>query len=164
MRYWLYVGLLCLSACSTNPREGGFIGGVQGLSTGEYDRRVADREQNLAAIQQAQASGEQENQNLNVEKAELQSRLATLQQQNARLNAELNSIEQQLAAQQAKTQTAVKQKQKLVTQQKQLRKELKQLQTASVSANNSAQIQHYEAEERRLTKEIQVLKQQLQMP
>ncbi len=39
------------ASVSTDPDEGGLLGGIKGLSTGEYEQRRAAREQRLAALQ-----------------------------------------------------------------------------------------------------------------
>lgn len=42
------VSLLIFIGCvSDNPRQGGFFGGLQGLSTGTYDRRIEKKENEL---------------------------------------------------------------------------------------------------------------------
>lgn len=62
------VGVVCLTfalaSCanvSTDPREGGLIGGIKGLQTGAYDQRAREREDLLSQMQtmQSQLSAEQ---------------------------------------------------------------------------------------------------------
>lgn len=45
---------LSLTACKTtdDPRKGGFIGGIQGLSSGAYERRIEEREERLERLRQ----------------------------------------------------------------------------------------------------------------
>ncbi|PTE12378.1 hypothetical protein C9427_02000 [Mesorhizobium helmanticense] len=45
--------LLLLGGCNTtDPRQGGFFGGVGGIASGEYDRRIAERQDRLARMKQ----------------------------------------------------------------------------------------------------------------
>lgn len=48
---------LALSGCantSTDPREGGLLGGITGLQSGAYEQRIAEREQRLAELRATQ--------------------------------------------------------------------------------------------------------------
>lgn len=88
-----------LSACATtdDPREGGFVGGVQGLSSGAYERRVREREDNLAKLRAMQAELEQESAALTAEKGERQQILARERRRLAELDADVDSLESRLA-------------------------------------------------------------------
>ena len=91
-----------LSGCasSSDPREGGFFGGVRGLQSGAYEERVQDREarlERLRAMQQdldaKQTKLEKEKAGLKKEVALERQRLASLQQNVAGLQQELNTYQ-----------------------------------------------------------------------
>jgi len=54
---FLYIIILAatLSACavSDDPRQGGFLGGLHGLSTGAYDTRIQERQEALSSHEKA---------------------------------------------------------------------------------------------------------------
>ena len=65
--YYCVLGVLLLAGCQTtdDPREGGFIGGVGGLSSGAYEQRIREREQSLDRLQGIQVE-------LDAQRAELE--------------------------------------------------------------------------------------------
>lgn len=58
MRYIPIAAALALAACETsdNPADGGFISGVNALSTGAYDARIEGKEAEVRAGQAQQAN------------------------------------------------------------------------------------------------------------
>src|SRR5687768_13073634 len=53
---------LLIGACATteDPQSGGFLDGLSGLTSGEYDQRIAREEQRIAREKQHLASEEQQ--------------------------------------------------------------------------------------------------------
>lgn len=112
---WMSKGLigsvlaLSLTACKTtdDPREGGFIGGVQGLSSGAYERRIEEREERLERLRQLSeeldaqrmALEHQHQQSLSDFERE-QARLATLSRDTEELERKLLSSRETEQAQQ----------------------------------------------------------------
>ncbi len=103
---------LLLGACATtdDPREGGFIGGVQGLSSGAYDRRIQEREESLRRLNEIKRELGSEQERLSSERQRSQARLAELQRQLSRLDQEVARLtrrlereQQQLAGDREKT-------------------------------------------------------------
>lgn len=49
----LSVGVVLLAGCaaSVDPREGGLAGGLRGIMSGEYDKRLQDRQQRVAQLE-----------------------------------------------------------------------------------------------------------------
>jgi chromosome segregation ATPase len=100
MRWLIIAGATAaLGACATtdDPREGGFISGVQGLSSGAYERRVREREDNLAKLRAMQADLEQEGSALTAEKAKRQQILAQERSRLAELDADVGALQRKLA-------------------------------------------------------------------
>lgn len=101
MKLVLVLGSACLvSACATtdDPREGGFVSGVQGLSSGTYERRVRDREDNLARLRAVQDDLKQETTGLDAQKQQRQKLLDEEQRKLASLNKDVKALEKKLAA------------------------------------------------------------------
>jgi chromosome segregation ATPase len=94
----LTVATLVLSACATtdNPREGGFFGGVQGINSGAYDKRIEEREDSLQRLNAIKQELGEEQAHLSSEKQRKQARLAGLQQQLAQLDKETAQLSRQL--------------------------------------------------------------------
>ena len=89
-----------LGACATtdDPREGGFIGGVQGLSSGAYQQRVSEREDNLAKLRAMQADLEQDSAALQAQKGKRQQLLAEEKRKLASLDSEVEALQRKLTA------------------------------------------------------------------
>ena len=69
----IIVGLVCSflfqgCATTTDPREGGLAGGIHGLSTGKYEKRIQQREERLNKLKQIQKDLEEEQAALAAEK------------------------------------------------------------------------------------------------
>lgn len=98
------IGSVCLlTACATseNPREGGFFGGIQGLSSGTYERRISEREDNLARMREIQQELDQESARLDARKQQRQRVLSEEQRKLAALDSDVKSLERKLAAMRA---------------------------------------------------------------
>jgi Skp family chaperone for outer membrane proteins len=65
----LLAGVLLAGCASENPREGGFLGGVAGLSSGAYEERVRTRQDSLVAVKEANRDLESEQSALESQKA-----------------------------------------------------------------------------------------------
>ena len=92
---------LLLAGCATSddPREGGFFGGVQGLSSGAYADRVSTREARLTALRETQrelsnerTTLEQSRQEAKRTVSEERGRLARLQKDQSRLEREAGQL------------------------------------------------------------------------
>ena len=91
-----------LSGClnSTDPREGGFFGGVAGLTSGTYEERVRDRQESLERAQALQRELEAEQAELDAlrknrasEVASAKSRMNDLQRDTRMLAQMVRSLE-----------------------------------------------------------------------
>jgi chromosome segregation ATPase len=71
-------------ATSDNPRDGGFFDGIDGLATGKYKKRIAEREERYQVEQE--------------EQRRLNSEAEALKQERARVSAELNDATSRLAS------------------------------------------------------------------
>jgi chromosome segregation ATPase len=94
------VGLLSGCASSGDPREGGLLGGIQGLSSGGYEQRIREREERLAALRETQSELAEQRESLDRSRADAEQqlametrRLADLQVDVSQLRAELNRLE-----------------------------------------------------------------------
>lgn len=90
------LGALLLVGCQTtdDPREGGFIGGVGGLSSGAYEQRIQEREESLDRLQGIQE--ELETQRADLDNSHQQS-LSAYQAEQQRV-ADLSGDTRELAA------------------------------------------------------------------
>lgn len=91
---------LLLGACATtdDPSRGGFIAGISGISTGAYDKRVREREDNLARMRALQHELEQESADLEAQKRQRTRQLASEKRKLAALDRETVELERKLDA------------------------------------------------------------------
>ncbi|WP_321528294.1 hypothetical protein [Sedimenticola selenatireducens] len=89
---------LLLTGCVTtdDPREGGFFGGVHGISSGSYERRAQEREENLAKVRAMQKELEAETESLDAQKHQRQLVLEQEQSKLATLNSDVKALEARL--------------------------------------------------------------------
>ncbi len=94
---------LSAGACVTadDPAKGGFLGGVGGLSSGAYDRRVQERQQTLdnekdrnLSLQRTREDLRRQEAALAAERAELTTKMNNLDQDLKRLGDRLGSAQQ----------------------------------------------------------------------
>lgn len=162
-RFLLVVSLGCsLTACavSDNPREGGLIGGLYGIFSGTYDKRVQDRQRNLDSLKGLEQSGRVEQQSLLSDKAHEQSELKKLQQQSKQLDRELEKLNRQIT----KARLNVEQQQAFAQRSQNLQAEVKRLQGKIKEDDASAAVKDYQQQAQRLQNEIKALKAELYQP
>jgi septal ring factor EnvC (AmiA/AmiB activator) len=80
--------LSVITGCATtsNPREGGFFGGVAGLSSGVYEERLKQREYDLAQQQSVNQDLKQESTRLKSYNRKLERELASLTEMDKKLS------------------------------------------------------------------------------
>jgi chromosome segregation ATPase len=88
-------------ASSTDPREGGFFGGVQGLQSGAYEERVQSREESLDRLRTLQTKLNAEQSALGTEKRSLEEEIALERQNLIDMEQEVVGLEQALDTYQA---------------------------------------------------------------
>ncbi|MCB1853189.1 MAG: hypothetical protein KDI83_20845 [Gammaproteobacteria bacterium] len=91
------IGLLAGCATSDDPREGGLFGGIQGLAGGGYERRISEREENLARMREMQRELSQESAALDAQKQQHQQALQMERRKLAALDADVRSLQRKLA-------------------------------------------------------------------
>jgi chromosome segregation ATPase len=154
-------GCASMTECN-DPGKGGFIGGVCGLASGNYDRRIEEREQNLAALKQAQSSASTKQTRLESEKKTAAQQLAALQQQAREIDNEAADLQRQINALQVKSSHNQNKKVALQKRLQQFRQQMA-TQKASLSQAGDEDIARYQAEEKRLLKELEMLKDEMYM-
>jgi chromosome segregation ATPase len=85
---------LLLASCanvSTDPREGGLMGGIKGLQTGAYDQRVQERQDRLSQMQALQSNLSAEQRQLEQDRTASQ---AALDEERRRLQQLNNNVVQ----------------------------------------------------------------------
>ncbi len=88
-----------LVACVSNdPRQGGFFGGVAGLNNGNYDKRVAERQQTLANVQSMHQSLQTDNARLQQQRNVKLSELRRAKRQLASLNKDMRQLKNRIAS------------------------------------------------------------------
>lgn len=102
---------LFLGACATtdDPRQGGLAGGMHGLSSGAYDRRLEERQDSLQRLDEIQRELDRDQAQLNSQRDSKQARLdelnaslGQLDQETALLSKRLREQSGQLGSQKAK--------------------------------------------------------------
>jgi hypothetical protein len=83
---------LVAGCASENPREGGFIGGVAGLSSGTYDERIYARQGSLEGLKAARTDLESEQVGLESKKSASQRRVQSERNRLAKLTADTRQL------------------------------------------------------------------------
>lgn len=123
----------CGCASSTDPREGGFFGGVQGLQSGAYEERVQSRADSLNRLRDLQQDLDVQQANLESQKAGLEEEVALERQSLAALEQEVDGLEQDLSTYQADDAQRKQQIQELQTRLTELKSQM-QAQTSALDA------------------------------
>ncbi len=92
---------LWLAGCanmSTDPREGGFFGGVSGLNSGAYDERLREREARLAQMRETQRALETETGQLQARKSAVHQQVRADQIRLNQLNTDISGLEQKVGS------------------------------------------------------------------
>ena len=99
----LLIAAALLGGCATtdDPHEGGLAGGIYGLSSGAYDRRIEDREQSLQRLDEVQRELDSEKQELDAQRANKQARLDQLDASLGQLDRETAVLAKRLREQSA---------------------------------------------------------------
>lgn len=96
----IVAGLLGSCVANENPKEGGLFGGIHGLSTGAYERRAQEREDNLAKMRALQEELNQETTSLDAQKQKRQIILEEERRQLATLTTDVKALQIKLASMQ----------------------------------------------------------------
>lgn len=96
------LALMALSAsgcqtASTDPREGGLMGGITGLQSGAYDERVRERQDRLAEMRALQGELDSERSDLDGRRAALQREVAEERSRLARLGRDIAGLDSSVA-------------------------------------------------------------------
>lgn len=105
--------LLCGCATSSNPAEGGFLSGVQGLTSGEYQNRVNQKQGSLEQLQESGSQLRSQQENLSQQSAALTSQEKSYRRKLSRMNHDLRKMQARLRKARVKTQSGQVQKVKL---------------------------------------------------
>jgi chromosome segregation ATPase len=81
-----------------DPREGGFVAGLGALLTGGYDARLADRDRNLAELDEENRDLRARRANVHIEASDVHAAAATATQQLAMVRADQLAVHSKLAA------------------------------------------------------------------
>lgn len=110
---------LLLSACQTDadPSKGGFLSGVQGITSGGYEQRLQDKQQSLENAQDQQVQRQREVDRLTAQQQAVARQRTQAEQKLAALNGDLDKV-------QAKLSTARKDTSKLKQQVDSLKKRI----------------------------------------
>jgi chromosome segregation ATPase len=168
MNKFLFMGSISLliTGCATttmecDPSGGGFFGGLQGVSSGCYDQRLSERQQNLDSIRQVQASAEYEQSGLSQQRTLAQNELIRLSNQAQVLNDEITQLSRNLNAKQVSTKQATDRKNSLKKKVKNLQGKTQQLKSAIAQQPAPDQLKQLQTEEQRLKFEVDALKKDL---
>ena len=131
----LFALAIFCSACasSTDPREGGFFGGVQGLQSGAYEERVQSRADSLNRLRDLQQELDAKQAKLDNQKKTLEETIDLERQSLAALEQEVAGLEQDLSTYQADDAQKKQQIQELQTRLTELKSQM-QTQTSALDA------------------------------
>jgi len=162
--FGIFVIATAMNGCSTctttdnDPRKGGLIGGVCGLSSGAYDKRLAEQEGNLQATQAQQQVVENEKRQLHESKAARLRQKQTLAADVDKISNENKKLSAKLA--QIKSKDAATRKKKADLQQR-IQNHNAQItrlkQQSTESAQDDAAIAAYEKRAEELNREVEQL-------
>ena len=150
---------LIVSGCATNPDpgKGGFIDGVVGMSSGGYQGRIDERQQNLSAVQSANARMEEQNRALKRDLAATKEEEKAYRDQLTRLQSDMKALESQLRKAKVQTQSDLARKKELEQNLASLNAKIEQMDKGS-GARREAEMQD---ELNKLRAEKEKLKQQI---
>jgi len=150
---------LGLAGCATdpNPARGGFIDGLAGLSSGSYQDRVNQREQDLAEMRDNSARLEARNRELQEDLAESKATEDSYRAQLAQLQGELTGLETRLRKAKVRNQAQAARKKELEVKLASLKGRTQTFRTQSTGSHDAA----VQAELTRMKTEKEVLKQQI---
>ncbi len=93
---------MALTACNTtDPSQGGFFGGVGGLSSGNYERGTQARRDGLTTEQQRAQQLQDQHARTETERQQVSGEKAALQRQTATLNGDISRLRGRLSAAEA---------------------------------------------------------------
>ncbi|SEL63767.1 hypothetical protein [Ectothiorhodospira marina] len=92
------MGTLGLAGCATttDPHEGGLLGGIQGMGSGAYDQRVQEREDRLEQLRQAQQELQTEREDLEARKTRQRREVALERERLAALDRDVTGLSRQV--------------------------------------------------------------------
>ncbi len=145
--------LFSLTACvnTQDPRQGGILGGMLGEEN--YKQRIAERENNLALLQEDIAVEQNIQRNLEAEKSLSSAEVASLQAQQQALSRDVANLQRQISATRSKTAAEEAKRRELAARISTLERET----AAAKSTASSSDLARLRAEEARLKKEVEAL-------
>jgi len=159
------IALFLLTACaSTNPREGGFIGGLQGIFSGAYDARIQNGQRELSEVERRNQSLQEESKSLDAEVrardrmlAMEQDRLANMQNDIYRLEFDTNKLVAKSDEQKIEIASLKRKIEDQRSQLKSLQSAVRDLDQAGGSASNPGRYEVLKRERERLNMEYRRL-------
>ncbi len=157
---YLAILILCFfiiscAAPSKDPGEGGLIGGVVGLSTGNYKDRITERENNLKELQSIQANSEQEKIALKKSKADKESELSRLRSDVSELDKDIAELSNRIERIEVKSKSAMDKKKRVSKKLSKIKKEINEIKKAV--ALHDADIPKLKKKEEELREEKEAL-------
>jgi chromosome segregation ATPase len=104
---------LCGCATTSDPSKGGFFDGVQGIQSGEYQRRADEKQDNVASLRSTGAQLRGEQTALNRQADSLEKQEQAYRQQLVQLKNDLTSMEAKLRNAKLQSQSKLAQKKNL---------------------------------------------------
>jgi septal ring factor EnvC (AmiA/AmiB activator) len=148
----LAIGSVTGCTVTDDPSQGGLVGGVYGLSSGAYDKRVAERQARLDAVRGERQTSEQQQQVLQSYEAKTRAQKAQLANQVTTLSNDTQQLSRNVASLQTQNAQTAKKKAELERRLAEVNAQIAQLQRSG-GAPSAAD---YEKKQR-LEKEIEDL-------
>lgn len=148
--------IILLNGCKTtdNPREGGFFGGIHGVTSGAYNKRLEERQESLDRLQRMRQRLEKNRTALESDKSTKSTQLAQQQQLLDSLMTEIQKLQASVNAYRTSLTEDDQQKRELNLQLGALQEKTEALSSAG---DRGMEMQQLEAERARLEEEYRLL-------
>lgn len=142
---------ILLTACcnTTDPTKGGLCGGIGGLSSGNYDKRIEEREKNLAAINKVLDEEKEKNSALESTKAEKEQQIIMLNNEINRMESDIYNLRREITG-------TTKNREELLARVRALEMKISALKSKPIT--ESSDLTKLEKEKTKLEEEVEMLR------
>lgn len=147
---------LMAGCVTTDPKEGGLLGGIYGIGSGDYDSRMEEEEAQLEKMRRLQQEAQQEKQDVARIKERKQRQQEALENEISTIDQQVHELTQELEQLDSSHQEIQEQKPALQQRLQEINKQLAELRQDALI--NSEQIEAHQAKAAELMEEIKVLK------
>jgi chromosome segregation ATPase len=146
--------------CASDPAKGGFFDGLYGMSSGKYDERQKEKQDELDKIEKNNVELDEQNIALKEKQQELEQLRQTYSADLKKLEKDLNQMENNLTRTQVEGESGLKQKRKLEQKLANLKKKVereKKFADSSSEVQMRRELEQLKKDKKRLQEQIQDL-------